>query len=306
MQEKANSTILEVVQLTKVFCDFWRRPKVRAVDGLNLSVRRGEIFGLLGPNGSGKSTTIKLLLGLLHPTEGSIRLMEGRPGDVAVHRRIGYLPEVSHLYRYLTPRETLLFYGRLFDLSARERRARTDQLLEMTGLTAAADRAVGEFSKGMARRLGLAQALLNAPELLILDEPTSGLDPMGCRQVKEMLRALADQGTTILLTSHLLADVEHICDRVVIMYNGKPRAAGNLRDLLATPDRMTLDLPVLDAATTRRLLQTIRETCDCEAELSRPSMNLEEFFVRVVREATNGASAAPEAATPRMAAFLEK
>ena len=214
MQENREQSVVDVVQLTKVFRDFWRRPTVRAVDGLDLSIRKGEIFGLLGPNGSGKSTTIKLLLGLLHPSEGSIRLLGGRPGDVAVHRRIGYLPEASYLYRYLTPRETLTFYGRLFDLPAAERRRRSDQLLEMTGLTAAADRAVGEFSKGMARRLGLAQALINAPDLLILDEPTSGLDPMGCRQVKELLRALADQGTTILLTSHLLADVEHICDRV--------------------------------------------------------------------------------------------
>jgi len=305
MDETTNSTVLEVVQLTKVFRDFWRRPRVTAVDRLDLSVERGEIVGLLGPNGSGKSTTIKMLLGLLHPSEGSIRILGGRPADVAVRRQIGYLPEESYLYRYLTPRETLLFYGRLFDLSASERRQRADELIEMTGLKSAADRAVGEFSKGMARRLGLAQALLNAPDLLILDEPTSGLDPMGCRQVKELLQALAERGTTILLTSHLLADVEHVCDRVVIMYDGRPRAAGTLKSLLENQERMMVNVPALDATATRRLLDLLRKEMGCEAEVSRPSMNLEEFFVNVVREAKE--TSAPEAAgESRMAAFLQK
>jgi ABC-2 type transport system ATP-binding protein len=305
MEQSKNDTVLEVVQLTKVFRDFWRRPRVTAVDGLDLSVRRGEIFGLLGPNGSGKSTTIKMLLGLLHPTEGSISILGGRPADVAVRKRIGYLPEDSYLYRYLTPRETLMFYGRLFDLPVAERRQRTTELIEMTGLSAAADRAVGEFSKGMARRLGLAQALLNAPDLLVLDEPTSGLDPMGCRQVKDLLRALADRGTTILLTSHLLADVEHVCDRVVIMYDGRPRAAGTLQNLLETDERMTLNVPTLDAAGTKRLLDLLRKELDCEADVSRSSMNLEEFFVSVVKEAkeTGGHSHGDDS---QIAAFLCK
>ncbi len=305
METRIDGTVLEVVQLKKVFRDFWRRPRVTAVDGLDLSVQRGEIVGLLGPNGSGKSTTIKMLLGLLHPTEGSIRILGGRPVDVAVRKRIGYLPEDSYLYRYLTPRETLLFYGRLFNLSAAERQRRTEELIEMTGLGAAADRAVGEFSKGMARRLGLAQALLNAPDLLVLDEPTSGLDPMGCRQVKELLQALAEQGTTILLTSHLLADVEHVCDRVVIMYDGRPRAAGTVKRLLESQERMTVNIPTLDAAATARLLDLLRKEFGCKGEVSRPSMNLEEFFVNVVREAReiDAVRAADEAG---MAAFLRK
>ncbi len=285
MNGAENSTVLEVANLTKVFHDFWRRPRVTAVDGLDISLERGEIVGLLGPNGSGKSTTIKMLLGLLHPTAGSISVLGGKPSRVSVRKRVGYLPEDSYLYRYLTPRETLLFYGRLFDLAPAERRQRTDALLEMTGLTTAADRAVGEFSKGMARRLGLAQALLNAPELLVLDEPTSGLDPMGCRQVKELLRALADRGTTILLSSHLLADVEHICDRVVIMYNGRARAAGTLTDLLESDDRMMVGVPALDAPSTRRLLDLLRREFNCEPEVSRPSIKLEEFFVNVIRAA---------------------
>ncbi len=304
MEQPDNGTVLEVFQLTKVFRDFWRRPRVTAVDGLDLSVQRGEIIGLLGPNGSGKSTTIKMLLGLLHPSDGSIRILGGRPSDVAVRKRIGYLPEDSYLYRYLTPRETLLFYGRLFDLSASERRQRTAELIEMTGLGPAADRAVGEFSKGMARRLGLAQALLNAPDLLILDEPTSGLDPMGCRQVKELLQALAARGTTILLSSHLLADVEHVCDRVVIMYDGRPRAAGTLKSLLENQERMLVNVPTLDAAATRRLLDLLRKELGCEADVSRPSMNLEEFFVKVVREAKeNGTPGA--AGESKMATFLQ-
>jgi ABC-2 type transport system ATP-binding protein len=179
--------VVEADGLTKVFSDFWMRRKAVAVDGISFGIRRDEIFGLLGPNGSGKSTTIKMILGLLHRSKGRLTVFGKDPSDVDVKRRIGYLPEESYLYRFLTPTETLDFYGRLFGLSHAVRRRRTEELLAMVGLTHVAHRQVGEFSKGMARRLGIAQALINDPDLLILDEPTSGLDPLGSRQVKDLL-----------------------------------------------------------------------------------------------------------------------
>ena len=189
--------IIRASELTKVFRDFWHRPKVRAVDHITFSVARGEVFGLLGPNGSGKSTTIKLILGLLHPSHGQLAVLGHSPRDVKSKARVGYLPEESYLYPYLTSEETLDFYGRLFDLSPAERRNRIGQLLDMIGLGHARHRVVGEFSKGMARRIGLAQALINDPDLVVLDEPTSGLDPIGCRQMKDLIRTLAARGKTV-------------------------------------------------------------------------------------------------------------
>ncbi|MFQ5493925.1 MAG: ABC transporter ATP-binding protein, partial [Phycisphaerae bacterium] len=203
-----NPTDIPVIQtagLTKTFKDFWRRNRVIAVNDLNLDIRRGEVFGLLGPNGSGKSTTIKMLLGLLYPSRGRISVFGRPPTDVAVKSRIGFLPEESFLYRFLNARETLDLYGRLFQLPGPQRADRIDKLLTMVGLQAEARRRIGEYSKGMARRIGLAQALINDPQLLILDEPTAGLDPIGIRQIKDVIRALADKGKTILLSSHLLA-----------------------------------------------------------------------------------------------------
>src|ERR1051326_5305181 len=200
--------VVSVRGLTKVFKDFWNRPKARAVDNVDFDVRRGEVFGLLGPNGSGKSTTVKLLLGLLYPTKGHIEVFGHSPRHVATKARIGYLPEESYLYRYLNSGETLDFFGSLFDLPSQERRRRAEQLLEMVGLNQVRRRMVGEFSKGMQRRIGLAQALINDPDLVILDEPTSGLDPIGCREVKDLIIALARRGKTVILSSHLLADVE--------------------------------------------------------------------------------------------------
>src|SRR5947208_2535255 len=179
-RQSENEAIVSVRGLTKVFKDFWNRPKARAVDNVDFEVRRGEVFGLLGPNGSGKSTTVKLILGLLYPTKGHIEVFGHSPRHVATKSRIGYLPEESYLYRYLNSHETLDFFGNLFSLSRQERQQRSEQLLEMVGLTQTRTRAVGEFSKAMQRRIGLAQALINDPDLIILDEPTSGSDPIDC------------------------------------------------------------------------------------------------------------------------------
>ncbi len=285
MQDEAQETVPAAVEadgLVKVYRDFWKRPRVRAVDGFSLRVRRGEIFGLLGPNGSGKSTTIRLLLGLLRPTHGTVRLLGGAPQDLAVRRRLGYLPEVSCVYPYLTGRETLQAAGALFDLPAAGARRRAGELLTMVGLEAAADRRVGEYSKGMARRLGLAQALIGRPDLLILDEPTSGLDPIACRRVKQALRELAASGVTVLLSSHLLADVERLCDRVAILHAGRCRADGTLAELLRRPDEVLLSLPAVDAATLERLRAACRDATGAEPRVSQPSLALDDYFARVV------------------------
>ena len=233
--------VIKAVGLTKVFRDFWRRARVRAVSDLDLDIQPGEVFGLLGPNGSGKSTTIKMLLGLLYPTRGRISVF-GRPADdVRTKWRIGYLPEESYLYRFLNARETLDYYGTLFRLDRHERRRRTEELLEMVGLRSAARRPVGEYSKGMARRIGLAQALINDPDLLILDEPTSGLDPIGAKLVKDIIVRLGKvHKKTILLSSHLLADVEEVCDRVTILYGGRVQESGKLDDILSRRDMLQI------------------------------------------------------------------
>lgn len=282
---------MSVRGLTKVFKDFWGRPKARAVDNVDFDVRRGEVFGLLGPNGSGKSTTVKLLLGLLYPTKGHIEVFDHSPRHVATKARIGYLPEESYLYRYLNSRETLSFFGNLFELPKGERGKRAEQLLDMVGLSQAQTRAVGEFSKGMQRRIGLAQALINDPDLVILDEPTSGLDPIGCREVKDLIVALARRGKTVVLSSHLLADVEDVCDRVVIYYGGKIQAQGNLKDLLATPDSIRITTPALARDTMTRVLETIRkDVSEDKVRIETPTQNLESYFLEVVRNARQAAA----------------
>ncbi len=278
--------VVSVRGLTKVFKDFWNRPKARAVNGVDFEVRKGEIFGLLGPNGSGKSTTIKLLLGLLNPTKGHIEVFGHSPRHVQTKARIGYLPEESYLYRYLNSRETLDFFGNLFHLNKADRDNRAEQLLEMVGLGKTQTRAVGEFSKGMQRRIGLAQALINDPDLIILDEPTAGLDPIGCREVKDLIVALAKRGKTVILSSHLLSDVEDVCDRVVIYYGGKIQAAGTLKDLLATPDTLRITTPVLPRETLEKVLATIRkDIATGEVRVDNPTQNLESYFLDVVAKA---------------------
>jgi ABC-2 type transport system ATP-binding protein len=298
--------VVSVRGLTKIFKDFWGRPKARAVDNADFEVRRGEVFGLLGPNGSGKSTTVKLMLGLLYPTKGHIEVFGHSPRHVATKSRIGYLPEESYLYRYLNSRETLDFFGNLFRLSRKDRDDRAEQLLEMVGLSQARMRAVGEFSKGMQRRIGLAQALINDPDLVILDEPTSGLDPIGCREVKDLIVALARRGKTVILSSHLLADVEDVCDRVVIYYGGKVQARGTLKELLATPDEIRITTPALSRETMERVLAIIRQdVAQDKVKIDTPTQNLESYFLGVVQTARQAAAETSGAMSgARVAAYL--
>jgi ABC-2 type transport system ATP-binding protein len=245
-------------------------------------------------------------LGLLYPTRGHIEVFGHSPRHVATKSRIGYLPEESYLYRYLNSQETLDFFGNLFNLNAVERRKRSDQLIEMVGLNNARNRQVGEFSKGMQRRIGLAQALINDPDLVILDEPTAGLDPIGCREIKDLIVALAKRGKTVILSSHLLSDVEDVCDRVVIYYGGRIQAKGTLQELLATPDVTRITTPVLKRETMNRVLEIIRsEVREDSVSVDNPTQNLESYFLGVVERARAEETATSGAVAGGVADYLK-
>ncbi len=284
MVTKNTHYAIETFSLTKVFPDWWGRAKVIAIDKLDLKIRHNEIYGLLGPNGSGKTTTLKVLLSLLRPTKGKVVVLGGDTSDPKISAQIGYLPEESYLYKYLSARETLDFYGRIFGLGAKVRKGRIDTLLEMVGLTGMANRPVGTFSKGMARRIGLAQALINDPELLILDEPTSGMDPISTRQMKDLFIQLARRGKTILLCSHLLADVEDVCDRIGILYGGRMQIEGQVKSLLQHSDEKQIHTGPISDEALRQIEQVVRaEQAKCE--VTSPMDKLEEFFIRTVATA---------------------
>lgn len=283
-----DTAVIRTKDLTKVFKDFWGRPRVKAVDSVSLDICRGEVFGLLGPNGSGKSTTLKMLLGLLFPTKGKISILGKPVSNVAIKQRIGFLPEESYLYGYLTAKETLAFYGKLFGIPAKERTKRADKLLDIVGLGRVGSRPVREFSKGMTRRLGLAQALINDPELIFLDEPTSGLDPIGTRQIKDLIIDLKKNGKTVLLCSHLLADVEDVCDRIAILYGGKIRVCGPVNDLLKKHDALYVNVPDLKQSTIESIRKIIAESeNNPEIRIEHPTDRLENFFLKIVQQAVD-------------------
>ena len=225
------NNVIELKGVKKTFRDFWMRPTVEAVKELDLAVGKGEVFGLLGPNGSGKSTTIKMILGLLTPSAGEVRLFGLSPKSVKARAKLGYLPELSYLHPFLTARETLKYYAGLNALPSAVAKARSAELLRMVKLEDVADRPVAGFSKGMARRVALASSLIGKPELLVLDEPTSGLDPVSTKEVKLLIKALAKSGMSVLMTSHLLADAEDVCDRVAILDHGRKVAEGRVDEL---------------------------------------------------------------------------
>lgn len=285
-------------RLTKVYKDFWGRQKVHALVGLDLALARGEVFGLLGPNGSGKSTTIKLLLGLIFPTAGRASVLGHPPGTRSVNQRIGYLPEESYLHRFLTGEETVDFYGRLFGLRRKERRRRTAELLDLVGLDRRSRlRQLKEYSKGMSRRIGLAQALVNDPELLLLDEPTTGLDPIGTRQMKDLILRLKAEGKTILLSSHLLADVQDVCDRIGILARGELKKIGNVRDLLLVPDVFQLRARRVSPAAAEAIVAAARTAGADVLAAEHPATTLEDLFLRVVR-ADSGSAGSGESRSP--------
>ncbi len=267
--------------------------KARALTDLTIEIQEGEVFGLLGPNGSGKSTAIKLILGLLFPTSGEASVFGQPPGNVSIKSRIGYLPEESYLYRFLNAEETLDFYGRLFGLTRRERHRRTNELLELVGLTHAKRRPVAEFSKGMQRRVALAQCMINQPDLVILDEPTSGMDPVGTAEIKDLILRLKAEGKTVLLCSHLLANVEDVCDRVSILCEGRQQVTGHLDSLVAR-DELTRITAAMDPSTVDAVKSVIRERHgdDVSIDVSPPRERLETFFLRIVRDAQKSSPSA--------------
>jgi ABC-2 type transport system ATP-binding protein len=283
---KVGEVIVETRNLTKVYRDFWGRKKKVALNALDLQIKRGEIFGLLGPNGSGKTTTIKLLLGLLFPTNGEATVFGMPAADVRKNERIGYLPEESYLYRFLNAEETLDFYGHLFDMPRDVREKRAADLIRLVGLEQDRRRTLREYSKGMRQRIGLAQALINDPEFIILDEPTSGLDPMGTIWMKGLIRQLRDEGKTVLMCSHRLDDVQDVCDRIAILFNGDLQELGEV-------DRLVEDAARVEVrATNLRLTDELKRDLTSVVErhggrlesFGHPTTTLEDLFKKVVEE----------------------
>jgi len=285
-EEIANAA-LHTDGLSKIYKDFWGRDKVCALDDLNLTIHRGEVFGLLGPNGSGKSTTIKLLLGLIFPTRGTAHVLGEPAGSTTINERIGFLPEESYLYKFLNGEETLEFYGRLFRIPRKTLKRRVPELLDIVGLDAKSrKRKLREYSKGMARRIGLAQALINNPDLILLDEPTTGLDPIGTREMKDLILSLKAQGKTVLLCSHLLADVQDVCDRITILFRGRMMELGHVKDLLQVKDVTQIQARGLSAGQAEEVRQFISRMGVGDATVTHPTTTLEDLFIRIVRDNT--------------------
>ena len=279
-----SDVVIETRNLTKVYRDFWGREKVRALKALDLEICRGEIFGLLGPNGSGKTTTMKLLLGLLFPTSGRSLVFGKDASDATKNERIGYLPEESYLYRFLNAEDTLDFYGRLFNIPRAVRRQRTFELIELVGLGWAKKRQLKEYSKGMVRRIGLAQALINDPELLLLDEPTAGLDPIGTREMKDLILELRKEGKTILMCSHLLADVQDVCDRIGILHQGELKELGRVDKLLKVGDQTEIRASGLNQEALEQIKHLIQSHNGELISMDNPTSTLEELFLKIIRQ----------------------
>lgn len=270
-------------KLTKIYKDFWRRKKPPALIDLNLHIERGEIFGLLGPNGSGKTTTVKLLLGLLSPTSGRSWLLGYPSSDLKIKGKIGFLPEESYLYKFLTAEEILDFYGKLFNIPGKERKGRIDRLIQNVGLDPYRKRPLNQFSKGMLRRIGLAQAIINDPELIILDEPTSGLDPIGSREIKDLILAFKKQGKTVILSSHLLSDVQNICDRIAILDKGVLQIMGSVQELLSKNDVVEFLVKNLSADAVREVDTFIKSRNGSVLSINHPSTTLEDLFINIIQ-----------------------
>ena len=272
-----------VTGLTKVFPIPFQRRAVVAVRDLNLRVEAGQVYGLLGPNGSGKSTTLKIILGLVSPTRGKTEIFGSDSALVASRASVGFLPENPYFYKYLTGEETLRFYGKLCGLRGAQLTARVNELLDLVGLTSARDRRLSGYSKGMLQRIGLAQALVNEPRLVVLDEPTAGVDPAGSREICDLIVDLKRRGITVLLSSHLLAQVQEVCDRVGILADGLLVREGALEDLVAIENQTEL---VFENATPELIakIQAVIENSDARLVAQRrPHTSLERLFLEATR-----------------------
>ena len=273
--------VFEINHLSKTYKDFWGRPKKMAVKDISLNLKPGEVLGLIGPNGAGKTTTIKILLGLLKPTAGSVKIFDSNPSSLKVKARLGFLPEESYLYKFLTPTETLMFFGKLFSIPKIELKRRIEVLLEQVGLSHVAHTAVKEFSKGMTRRLGLAQAMINDPELLLLDEPTSGLDPIGTEEVKQLILKQKNAGKSVLLCSHLLADTESVCDRIAMLNQGKLVLFDKVEQLLEVQDETVVRFKGQEALS-KDIEKLLAEGKADAVDVRRPRKSLEQLFLETI------------------------
>lgn len=314
---------IETTDLTKDYAlGFWRKRPRRVLDGLSIQVEAGEVFGLLGPNGAGKSTTLKILLRLIFPTSGSARILGKELDDTSAHERIGFLPENPSFYDNLTAEEFLNYAGELFSLPAGERRRRTPRLLAQVGLEGARNVQVRKFSKGMVQRLGIAQALINDPELVFLDEPMSGLDPLGRREVRDLILGLKQEGKTVFFSTHILSDAEMLCDRVAILNLGRMQGCGELKEMLAvgvasteimihspqaelleslkasggscvrTGERVRVEIP--SGSDVSEVLSTILQSGADVVSVNAVKMSLEDYFMQQVGK--NARTMAPKAA----------
>ncbi len=291
MEEKANQTewAVEIRGLTKKFLLEWTRKRLIALENLDLEIPVGTIYGLLGPNGSGKSTTMKLMLGLIRPTGGEVKIFGHPAGSVAAREKIGFLPENPYFPHYLTGREFLSYCGKLCGMRGADLREKVDHLLERVAMAEAGRRRLKTYSKGMLQRIGLAQALIHDPALLVLDEPTSGVDPEGSRFIRDLMIGLKEEGRTIIFSSHLLEQVEAVSDQVAILHRGKKIEEGSLEELLAVPDRLEIQMDWrggMDAGVIRHLLEKEGMT---GLALRRPRVTLEDYFLhKIVQDIKDG------------------
>ncbi len=276
---------VEICNLVKDFKTSFRRKALRAVDAVSIRIMPGEVYGLIGPNGSGKSTTMKALLGLVAPTAGHCAIFGKDSLKVDSRNDVGFLPENPYFYKHLSGAETLRFYGKLCGLGGRRLRERVEELLDMVGLRNARDRRLGGYSKGMLQRIGLAQALIQEPRLVILDEPTAGVDPLGSRQIRDLILKLRAQGITVFLCSHLLEQVQEVCDRVGIIFQGRMIREGRLDDLIAIEDQTEIVLRDASPELLARITELVAGSPGTELLRSgKPRGTLERLFLREIRD----------------------
>lgn len=280
--KSSSNLAVEVIGLTKRYNLPWKRKVLVAVDHLNLTVRRGEVFGLLGPNGSGKSTTLKMLLSLIQPTEGEARIF-GQPVDtIEARRSVGFLPENPYFYKFLNGDETLRFYGGLAGMKGAPLEKKIEELIHLVGLENGRDRPLSAYSKGMLQRIGLAQALIHDPELLFLDEPTAGVDPIGSREIRDLIVRLREMGKTVVFSSHLLEQVQEVADRVAIMSLGKKMVEGSLEELLTVQDKTQITVQDLSPAAQEEVRKLVEQRGGHNVVFSSPKLSLEQLFLKTV------------------------
>ncbi|HWB60168.1 MAG TPA: ABC transporter ATP-binding protein [Chthoniobacteraceae bacterium] len=272
---------ISIRNLTKVYPIPFKRERVTAVKNLSLDVEPGQVYGLLGPNGSGKSTTMKIVLGLVPPTDGTTQIFGRDSSAVDSHEDVGFLPENPYFYKFLTGYETLIFYGKICGLSGKALKDRAGELLKLVGLENARDRRLGGYSKGMLQRIGLAQALVQEPRLLVLDEPTAGVDPAGSREIRDLILDFKARGITVMLCSHLLGQVQEICDRIGILNHGELVREGSLDELISIENQTEMIIEDASPEVLEEIRQLVGKSNGRLVEMRKPQTNLERYFLDV-------------------------